>query len=226
MWFVVWFACVNHRLEALEARVAALEAARPSPPARPTDAEAAAEAEAEARALLAQAVTANEAGDVPTARARLAELRERYPSARATVTANRLDAELAVIGQPMPALEGLRWLVPGTLDPSRPTVVLFFEAWCPHCKREMPRLAEMLAAERRLQALAITKETRGATDAEVESLLADSAWTGPVGVEDGSWSDRFGVTGIPAAAVVVDGAVVWRGHPARLTAFQLAQYAR
>ena len=35
--------------------------------------------------------------------------------------------------------------------------------------------------------------------------------------EDGQkMSDRFGVKGIPAAAVVKNGKVVWRGHPARI----------
>ena len=29
-------------------------------------------------------------------------------------------------------------------------------------------------------------------------------------------SSSFAVTGIPAAALVKDGKVVWRGHPARL----------
>jgi hypothetical protein len=30
-------------------------------------------------------------------------------------------------------------------------------------------------------------------------------------------SDYFAVSGIPAAAVIKDGKVVWRGHPGRLT---------
>ena len=30
-------------------------------------------------------------------------------------------------------------------------------------------------------------------------------------------SQHFNVSGIPAAAVVKDGKIVWRGHPARLT---------
>jgi hypothetical protein len=30
-------------------------------------------------------------------------------------------------------------------------------------------------------------------------------------------STYFGVRGIPAAAVVKDGQIVWRGHPARIT---------
>ena len=35
--------------------------------------------------------------------------------------------------------------------------------------------------------------------------------------ESGDASKAFGVSGIPAAAVVKDGKVVWRGHPGRLT---------
>ena len=40
----------------------------------------------------------------------------------------------------------------------------------------------------------------------------------PIAKESGdALSKHFGVRGIPAAAMVKDGKVVWRGHPARLT---------
>ena len=60
--------------------------------------------------------------------------------------------------------------------------------------------------------------TKSATDDGVAEFIKENNLTYPVAKEqDGSLSSRFGVRGIPAAAVVQNGKVVWRGHPARLT---------
>ena len=40
--------------------------------------------------------------------------------------------------------------------------------------------------------------------------------TYPTAKENGDLSKHFNVSGIPAAAVVKGGKVVWRGHPGRL----------
>ena len=38
----------------------------------------------------------------------------------------------------------------------------------------------------------------------------------PIAKEGGAYSSVFNVSGIPAAAIVKDGKIIWRGHPARL----------
>jgi len=52
----------------------------------------------------------------------------------------------------------------------------------------------------------------------VTAFLSEQKVTYPIAKEQGdSMSKAYGVKGIPAAAVVKDGKVVWRGHPAKLT---------
>ena len=66
--------------------------------------------------------------------------------------------------------------------------------------------------------IGLTKQTRGVTDEQVTSFIGENKVTYPIAKEQGdSLSQHYGVRGIPAAAVVKDGKVVWRGHPARLT---------
>jgi hypothetical protein len=67
--------------------------------------------------------------------------------------------------------------------------------------------------------IALTKVTKSATEESVEAFIKDSKLTFPVGKEPegGPLSAAYAVSGIPAAALVKDGKVIWRGHPARLT---------
>ena len=68
-----------------------------------------------------------------------------------------------------------------------------------------------------LQVVALTKITRSSTEETVSKFIEDKKMTYPVAKEDGKASQYFGVAGIPAAAVVKDGKVIWRGHPANIS---------
>ena len=62
----------------------------------------------------------------------------------------------------------------------------------------------------------LTKMSRNKSKEEVMSFLQDKKVSYPIAKENGKLSSHFNVSGIPAAAVVKDGKIVWRGHPARL----------
>ena len=62
----------------------------------------------------------------------------------------------------------------------------------------------------------LTKLTRGKSKEEAMSFLQEKNVTYPVAKESGDLSKHFNVSGIPAAAVVKDGTIVWRGHPGSL----------
>ena len=71
----------------------------------------------------------------------------------------------------------------------------------------------------------LTKVTRSATDETVTQFIAQASVGYPVAKEDaGKISNYFNVSGVPAAALVKDGKIVWRGHPARITDTMLQAY--
>ena len=71
--------------------------------------------------------------------------------------------------------------------------------------------------------IGLTKQTRNITNAQVTSFIEEKGIEYPIAKEKQDFvSGHFSVRGIPAAAVVKDGKVVWRGHPARLTDAMIA----
>lgn len=188
----------------------------------------ASEEQAAATALLDEANDLYDAGDVEGARQRLATLQERYGNTRAMAGAKKLQSNIDIIGLQPGEPPVIQWFSdPYVMADHRVTVVVFWEAWCPHCKRELPRLAQLEPgwAKRGVGLLGLTRITKSSTPDTVRAFIKDNDIHFAMAQESGDWAKRFGVTGIPAAAVVVDGAVVWRGHPAQLTDETITRWA-
>ncbi len=218
----------QQRIDELEKRVAELEkkaAAGPATPAKGPGAKQPAAAnspeEQAAAELLKAASKAVEQMNYDEAKAKLAELKEKYPQTRAARAATRLDTELAVIGKPATEFQVEKWHSgKATVGEGKAQLLVFWEVWCPHCKREVPKLVDTYEKYKGqgLSVVGLTKQTRGVTDDQVKQFIADNKISYPIAKEQGdAMSQYYGVRGIPAAAVIKDGKVVWRGHPARLT---------
>ncbi len=217
-------ACSNpetdKKIADMEARLVALEekskGARPGAPAVADD-----PGEEAATELLKAANSAFEAQKYDDAKAKLAELTEKYPNTKAAKSSARLSGELVVIGRPAGELAVAEWLQGKTdFSQGNATLVVFFEEWCPHCKREVPKLEATYGKYKGkgLNMVGLTKLTKGGTKEKVMALLNENKVTYPVAQEQGqALSDNFGVRGIPAAAVVKGGQIVWRGHPAKIS---------
>jgi thiol-disulfide isomerase/thioredoxin len=210
------------RLAALEAKVAELErelaAARQEVPQKLDAA-----AEAAAADLLTQVKDAIEAHRFDDAKALLASLLADYPRTRAASYAQRLDRELSIIGTRLPADWASHidewYLREPRFHMDRGLVVaLYWETWCPHCKREIPKWATIAQqyGPDGLQVVGLTKLSRSSTPEAVQSFIAEHHIGFPVGKEDGQLTTAAGVSGVPAAAVYRDGVVIWRGHPATI----------
>ena len=161
-------------------------------------------------------------GDIDGAKAKMNDLTTNYGDTTTAKRAQSLNAELSVVGKPAPTeLKVEKWFQ-GQSEVNinkGATLVVFWEVWCPHCKREVPKLEETYEKYKGkgLQVVGLTKVTKSSTDEKVQEFLTEQKVTYPIAKETGEMSDYFAVTGIPAAAVLKDGKVVWRGHPGRLT---------
>lgn len=207
----------------LEARVAALETKVAELEKAPKGPQAAApmntEAERAAGEMLREAMKLSDAGKYDEAKAKIAELKGAHPDTRAGRQADRVAADMAIIGSDAGEIDVEKWFVGKTdLATGKATLVVFWEVWCPHCQREVPKLQATYDQynSRGLNMVAVTKVSKTSTDEQVEAFIKEKAVTYPVVKEGGKISERYGIRGIPAAAVVKDGKIVWKGHPASI----------
>ena len=219
------------QVKELEERVAALEKKVEEQGSRPSSAAAAAAAQVEAdpekekaaQELYTKLTDLTKEGKMAEAKVVYDELNTKFGDTLTARRAAKQGAELTVIGKDAPSdLSIDKWFQgEGNVDLTAdgPTLLVFFEEWCPHCKREVPKLQETYGKfhDKGLNMVGITKVTRSATDEKVAEFVKTGGLTYPVAKETGELSTYFAVSGIPAAAVIKDGKIIWRGHPARLT---------
>jgi len=207
---------LQNRVGELEAKIASLETAAASAPAGAPSAEM----EAAAVELYKEIDGLIGAAEFDKAKTKLNELSTKYKGTKAAARASRMEREIAVIGKKVSDPEIEKWFVGGESDLSLDdgaTLVVFWEVWCPHCKREVPKLQQTYDDYKgKMKVVGLTKITKSATDESVTAFIKDQGVTYPVGKETGKASSDFAVSGIPAAAIVKDGEVVWRGHPGKL----------
>ena len=89
-------------------------------------------------------------------------------------------------------------------------VVEFWATWCPPCRASIPHLKELHDKynEKGLVLISLSNEKKET----VEPFVQKAGMTWAVAAESNSGGD-YGVRGIPHAAVVKDGKIIWKGHP-------------
>lgn len=133
------------------------------------------------------------------------------------VRQGRLEEAAAVFGKTMTqdALGIMKWLQgQATLTGEDPTVVVFWEAWCPYSQRQVPEF-EISSRAHRERGLTLAGVSR-AEDFEGEDRLTDFARekeiTFPLAkVRTETWR-YFEVPGTPSAVAIRDGRVVFAGR--------------
>jgi len=199
------------QLRSMEQRLAQGGAAAPNP------------LEGEAEAALVKINQQVAQGDMDGAKTAMAAFMQKYAATNAAKKARRTNAELQVVGKTSPTDWGIQKWYQGESDidlgSDKTTVVVFWEVWCPHCRREVPKMEQLYSdyKSKGLQLVGLTKITKSATEEKVEEFIEEQKVSYPMAKEDGRATSYFNVSGIPAAAVVKNGKVVWRGHPARLS---------
>ena len=207
------------RVEQLEAQVKQLEAKGPMVANTKANA-ASAEDEQAAMALYKEVDDLMKEANFSAAKNKITQLLEQYPKSRAASRAIRTKRELDVVGKKVATPKVEQWYIGSTADmnlETGATLVVFWEEWCPHCKREVPELQAMHKKyQGKMDVVGLTKITKSSTEEKVRDFIEEKGVTYPMAKEGGDVSKEFAVSGIPAAAIVKDGEIVWRGHPGRL----------
>lgn len=168
--------------------------------------------------LLAGCATSSLERRVAQLEAQVAEQDSRITELSERLVSKREQQEAEVVGKE--ALFSLTEWVQGSsrLEDHKATMLVFWEEWCPHCKREVPALqakADAFGPEG-FEIVGITQMTRGTAPKKVEKFLEENGVKYPIAKDDGTMSKHYGVSGVPAAALVKDGKIIWRGHPSKL----------
>jgi peroxiredoxin len=211
---------LTRRVEILEKR---LGASKTGTPAQPKTAAARTNVQQEVRQLYAKVDELVANGEIETARNTLNGFNEKYAGTPDIKWVGSLNREFQVIGKPAPESWNIEKWYQGesdvALDGQKTTLVIFWEVWCPHCRKEVPKMQALFEGyrDKGLQVLGLTRITRTATEEAVTGFIEEYGVGYPIAKETGEISEHFSVKGIPAAAVVKAGKIVWRGHPMRLT---------
>jgi len=137
------------KVEGLQARADALaEEVKKAPPAAAGEDGPPRDPAREKAAYEAYQATmaALQGGDYDAAKAKLLEL-EKFTDVPPAVNAvKEIRAEIELIGKPATELKVDKWFVgQAGMDDGKATVLVFWEVWCPHCKREVRKLEETYA---------------------------------------------------------------------------------
>jgi peroxiredoxin len=153
------------------------------------------------------------------------EITDRYPKTRlAGKAANKLKG-IQLVGSQAPPLQVKEWI--GDPPPEgedyrgKLTLLSFWSIWCPHCKRNIPKMERLLATYG-TQGVSVMGITRVKDDQGVEKIkeyVDKHPMSYPTGVDDeGSMSQAMAVKSIPCAvAVDSHGRIRWHGHPDHLS---------
>jgi thiol-disulfide isomerase/thioredoxin len=179
--------------------------------------------ETEAQNMLKEVQDLMTKNDITGAKAKLVEMGKKYSHTRTYRRAQKLNKELEVFGKDAPSSLSIdEWYTgyDGVIDlEEEATLIVFWEVWCPHSKKEIPNLQKIFKefSPKGLQMIGLTKLSRSSTKEKVREFIYENEITYPMAKENGEMSKYFNVSGIPAAAFIKDGTIVWRGHPARIT---------
>lgn len=89
-------------------------------------------------------------------------------------------------------------------------VVEFWATWCPPCRQSIPHLKTLNDTYKDKGVVIVSLSNEPAETINEFNKKAGMDWT--IGAESSAGND-YGVSGIPAAFIVVDGKIVWNGHP-------------
>ncbi len=163
--------------------------------------------------------------DVDGAEQAFRELIERYPDTNKAKKAKKKLEGIGLVGHKVSALQIKEWIgePPPNLEgyPQKLTIISFWAIWCPHCKKNVPklnRLAEAYATKD-VVVIGISRERKKYEAEIIRQYIEKHPMKFSTGVDDNNKTSRaFAVANIPCVVVVdAQKRICWHGHPEFLT---------
>jgi len=122
-----------------------------------------------------------------------------------------------LVGSDAPEVNAKEWInASGNVSLSqfkdKVVVVEFWATWCPPCREAIPHLVKLYNKDKAkgLIVIGLTNEKR--KSAKIDKFVKKMKMNYIVGTGSTS-GQEYGVRGIPRAFVIVDGKIIWEGHP-------------
>ena len=149
------------------------------------------------------------------------EITDRYPETRLAGKAHQKLEGIELVGSQAPPLEVKEWIgeapPEGELYGGNLTLLSFWAIWCPHCKKNIPKIEEFLGAyaAKGMSVVGVTREKEGQGADKVREYVAGHPMDYPTAIdEEGKTSLGMAVKSIPCVvAVDSQGRIRWHGHP-------------
>jgi len=149
------------------------------------------------------------------------EITERYPKTSLASKAQQKLEGIELVGSQAPQLQVKEWIgvapPEGDIYRSKLTLLSFWAIWCPHCKRNIPKIEELLEtyATQGVSVVGVTREKEGQGVDKIREYVDSHPMDYPTAVDDdGKTSQEMGIKSIPCVvAVDSQGRIRWHGHP-------------
>lgn len=159
--------------------------------------------------------------DLEGAEDALREITERYPETRLAGKAQQKLDGIELVGSQAPQLQVKEWIgvapAEGDIYRSKLTLLSFWAIWCPHCKRNIPKIEGLLEtyATKGVSVVGVTREKEGQGGDKIREYVDSHPMDYPTAVDDdGKTSQQMCIKSIPCVVVVdSQGRICWHGHP-------------
>ncbi|RLD12576.1 MAG: hypothetical protein DRI44_00095 [Chlamydiae bacterium] len=121
-----------------------------------------------------------------------------------------------LVGSDAPEINAKNWINAGenvSLEQFKNKVVVveFWATWCPPCRKAIPHLVK-LYNKNKDEGLIVIGLTNEKKSTEIDKFVKKMKMNYIVGTGSTS-SQKYAIRSIPNAFVIVDGKIIWEGHP-------------
>ncbi|MGW8323191.1 MAG: redoxin domain-containing protein, partial [Thermodesulfobacteriota bacterium] len=160
-------------------------------------------------------------GDLEGAEKAFREIKDRYPETSLAGKADQKLEGIELVGSQAPPLQVKEWIgeapPEGEIYRGKLTLLSFWAIWCPHCRRNIPKMEGLLEtyATKGVSVVGVTREKEGEWLEKIREFVASHPMHYPTAVDDeGKTSQEMAIKSIPCVVVVdSQGRIRWHGHP-------------